>query len=380
MINLINKLRDAFDRFRRTVAVRAVASVESVPASEPKKPRGRPRLNRTIEEQRAASAKRQADHRERLRQKEAEAARKKALERNVGQLDEWQDSEGHPHCGIVQEIDADGRAVTYREIAVDANGTPRKYRNGQWMWLENVTADEPQWPAWPNPPADTPTDAPPAESVQPAPVIPPPPPKPAPEPVDNADSLRAFWASHGRMDFTPDITQFFLVSSAANVEAASRMGQLAVATPRWHSDYDEKFSPVTKLWVVVTRSDGEWLKSLLGALPAIREKMRLCVCDDIQVLLGLKAATDYAIFRGQHVSVEGFYESHFRPMPQDAGQVDKLLRPPQPQPTRTVWEPDWRMGGSAGSGGNSGVEIEVPSPGSNPNGSNHGNDGSGCCM
>jgi hypothetical protein len=184
----------------------------------------------------------------------------------------------------------------------------------------------------------------------------------------------------GLLDFKPDFTQFFLVNGIENVECASRMGQLAVAIPRWYSDHDEQFLPVTKIWVVITRSDGVWLKSLLTASPAIREKMRLCVCDDIEVLLGLKAATDFAIFRGQNVSVDGFYESHFMPIPQDAEQIEALLQPPKPPPTRTVWELDWRIGGSPGSSGHSGARIEVPSSGSNPNGSGHGNDGSGMCF
>ena len=142
------------------------------------------------------------------------------------------------------------------------------------------------------------------------------------------------------------------------------MGQLAVAIPRWHSDYDEKFSPVTKLWVAATRSDGAWLNSLITASPAIREKMRLCVCDDIQVLLGLKVTTDIAMFHGQHVSLDGFYNSYFKPIPENAEQVKALLHPPKPSPCEQTGQPDWRVGGSAGSGGYSGVAIEVPSSGS----------------
>jgi len=225
-------------------------AAEPAQASEPKSRGGRPRKYTMPHEERAAAAKRQAEYCARERQKHEEERRQKAERRVVGQLVRWQDSEGNSHCGIVQEIDGDGRAVRYKEIAFDANGNPRKYGNGQWMWLENVTADEPQWLA---PPA-APVTQPPAQMLteQPAPVIPPPPPKPAPEPIDNADSLGAWWASHGRLDFQPDITQCFLVNGTHNVEAASRMGQLAVAVPRWHPDYDEKFSPVTKLWVVMT--------------------------------------------------------------------------------------------------------------------------------
>jgi hypothetical protein len=355
--------------------IRRMFAAESAEASEPKSRGGRPRKYLTPEAERAAAAKRQAEHRARERQKHEHEQRKKAEQRTVGQLVKWQDSEGFSHFGIVQEIDGDGRAVRYKEIAVDSNGNPRKYGNGQWMWLENVVADEPQWPAPPPAPVTPPLV--PMPVGQPAPVIPPPPSKPAPEPSGNADSLRAFWASHGRLDFKPDITQFFLVNGIQNVEAASRMGQLAVAVPRWHSDYDEKFSTVAKLWIAMTRSDGAWLDSLLTASPAIREKMRLCVCDDIQVLLGLKVATDIAIFHGQHVSLDGFYSSHFKPMPQDAEQVRALLQQPKQQPVQTDWQPDWRVGGSAGSCGYSGVQIEVPSPGSNPHGSGHGNDGSG---
>jgi hypothetical protein len=367
---VIRLLQRAVDQLRRMFAA------EPAQASEPKSRGGRPRKYVTPEEERAAAAKRQAEHRARERQKHEQEQRKKAEQRTVGQLVKWQDSEGFSHFGIVQEIDGDGRAVRYKEIAVDANGNPRKYENGQPMWLENVKADEPQWPAPPPVPVTPPLA--PMPVGQPAPVIPPPPSKPAPEPIDNADCLGGWWASRGSLNFKPDITQFFLVNGTHKVEAASRMGQLAVAIPRWHSDYDETFSPVTKLWVAMTRSDGAWLNSLLTASPAIHEKMRLCVCDDIQVLLGLKLATDFAIFRGQHVSVYGFYNSHFKPMPENAEQAKALLQSPMPQPVQTQdWQPDWRMGGSAGSGGYSGVGIEVPSPGSNPHGSGHGNDGSG---
>jgi len=90
--------------------------------------------------------------------------------------------------------------------------------------------------------------------------------------------------------------------------------------------------------------------------------MRLCVCDDIQVLLSLKLTTDIAIFHGQYVSVDGFYNFHFKAMPENAEQAKALLEPPEPQPVQTEdWRPDWRVGGSAGSGGNSGVRIEIPS-------------------
>lgn len=366
---MIRILQKAIDQLRRMFAA------EPAQASEPKSRGGRPRKYTTPEEGRAAAAKRQAEHRARERQKHEQEQRKKAEQRTVGQLVKWQDSEGLSHFGVVQEIDGDGRAVRYKEIAVDANGNPRKYGNGQWMWLANVVADEPQWPAPPPAPVTPPLAPMPVE--QPAPVTPPPPSEPAPEPIDNADSLGAWWASHGRLDFQPDITQFFLVNGTHNVAAASRMGQLAVAVPRWHPDYDEKFSPGTKLWVVVTRSDGAWLSSLLSASPALREKMWLCVCDDVQVLLNLKLTTDIAIFHGQHVSVDGFYNLHFKAMPENAEQAKALLQPPEPQPVQTDWQPDWRVGGSAGSGGYSGGRIEVPSSGSNPNGSGHGNDGSG---
>ena len=60
-------------------------------ASEPKNRGGRPRKYTTPEEERAAAAKRQAEHRARERQKHGEEQRKKAEERTVGQLVKWQD-------------------------------------------------------------------------------------------------------------------------------------------------------------------------------------------------------------------------------------------------------------------------------------------------
>jgi hypothetical protein len=134
---VIRILQRAIEQLRRMFAA------EPAEASEPKSRGGRPRKYLTPEEERAAAARRQAEHRARERQKHEEEQRKKAEQRTVGQLLKWQDSEGYSHFGIVQEIDGDDRAVRHKEIAVDANGNPRKYGNGQWMWLENVVADEP---------------------------------------------------------------------------------------------------------------------------------------------------------------------------------------------------------------------------------------------
>lgn len=198
-------------------------------------------------------------------------------------------------------------------------------------------------------------------------------------PADNEEIVRQYWVDRGLSDFKSDITQFFLVNGTENVECASRMGQLAVAIPRWHSAYDTLFVSVPSIWVAITRSDAAWLKSLLTASPEIRAKMRLFV-GDLQTLFTLKRDTDLAIIHRQNVGVDGFYQSNFQPMPRDTAHVDALLQPPKPQPTRTVWELDWRIGGTAGSSGNSGARIEVPSSGSNPNGSGHGNDGSGMCF
>lgn len=202
---------------------------------------------------------------------------------------------------------------------------------------------------------------------------------PAPEPIHNADSLGVWWMDRGVLNFKPDDAQVFLVHQPEIVEYAGQRGQFAIAIPRWHSAYDTLFASVPSIWVAITWGDGAWLKSLLTASPEIRAKMRLFV-GDLQTLFTLKRDTDLAIIHRQNVRVDGFYEAQFKPIPQDAAQIEALLQPPKLQPTRTVWEIDWRIGGSAGSSGHSGGRIEVPSSGSDPNGSGHGNDGSGMCF
>jgi hypothetical protein len=346
--------------------LRRVVGAEPAPSPEPKSRGGRPKKNTPVEELRAAAAKRSADYRDRKRQKEEEEQRKKAEQRTVGQLVQWQDSAGHRHVGGVQAIDAEGHAIKREEIARDESGNPRKWGNGHWMFLKEV--DDDVKPVVSNPAPVTPSPV--QQPVQRKP-------EPAPEPIDNADSFGALWASrYGGLDFKPDITQFFLVSSVPNVESASRMGQLAVSIPRRHPDYDEKFLPVSKIWVVVTRSDEVWLRSLLTASPEIQAKMRLCVCDDIQALLSLKLSTDIAVLRKQPVTVEGFYSTHFISMPQDAGQVDALLAPP-PTPEHVQSPQPWDPGVGTGYLPPSGWKPKPPS-GSNSGGTD--NDGSSCCM
>ena len=107
----------------------------------------------TAEEQRAANAKRQADYRERERQNQEEEQRKQqeqaeAEERvrkegeshcfNVGQLGWRIDKEGRKHCVLVTKVNADRQCIAGEEIALDANGQPRKYSNGAYVWLKDV--------------------------------------------------------------------------------------------------------------------------------------------------------------------------------------------------------------------------------------------------
>ena len=135
---MIRLLQRAVDQLRRMFAA------EPAQASEPKSRGGRPRKYTTPEEERAAAAKRQAEYRARERQKHEQEQRRKAEQRTVGQLVKWQDSTGSWHFGIVREIDAGGHATKHEEIARDANGNPRKYANGHWVYLKEV--DDPPAP------------------------------------------------------------------------------------------------------------------------------------------------------------------------------------------------------------------------------------------
>jgi hypothetical protein len=286
---------------------KAIAQLQRVfvaePSStEPKRHVGRPR--KPVEELRASAAKRTADRR-----------KKKAERRTVGQLVKQQDSAGHWHYYVVMEIDAERHATNHEEIARDANGNPRKYANGHWVYLKDV--DEP--PVLP--PSKPPSSAAPAV---PAPVVQPAAkPTPGPAPVDNSDSCGAVWASrHGIQDFKPDTTQIFLVNGTANLDAATKMGQLAVTISQWYPNYDAMFlmAGFTGIWIVANRAtDESWVRSMLTATPEVRAKMRLCVCTDVPELISLKLAVDDAILRKQPgVTLSSFYGSpeRFKSLPQ----------------------------------------------------------------
>ena len=94
------------------------------------------------------------------------------------------------------------------------------------------------------------------------------------------------------------------------------MGQLAVAFPWWHSDYDENLIARSKLWVAMTRSDGAWLNSLLLHHPTFERKCGFASAMIFRPFSASNWARITAIFHGQHVSVDGFYNSYFKPMPQ----------------------------------------------------------------
>jgi hypothetical protein len=353
--------------------------------AEPKNRGGRPRKYATVEEQRAADAKHSKDYRDRQRLNREEDERKRAAERTVGQFDAWQDSTGSWHCGIVLTVDREKHATGHHEIALDANGNPRKYRNGAWVWLED-SDDEPL----PAPVTPTPVSLPVVQQPvqQSAPVVqfvPVVKPKPGPTPKDNQDNIGAFWASrYGCQDFEPD-PLIFLVNGTANLDAASRMGQLAVTIPQWYSNYNAMFVQFTSIWIVANRQTDEvWTRSLLTATPEVRAKMRLCVCTDVPELISLKLAVDDAILRKQPgVTLNSFYGSpeRFKSLPQTEEEIKALFAPPPTPPyARPDDLPQWRMGGSAASSASRATGWIPKPPRRDPNSGGTPNDGSNACM
>jgi len=356
---------------------------EPAPSPEPAEPKrraGRKKKFATEEERRLADNERHAKYMRERRQREAEAAaaaaaaaeeaRKKAARRSVGECITGWDTEGCRQARLVLAVDADGNITKYEEIALDANGNPRKWSNGHWVPLKEVVDDEPIVAPTPKPQSVTPPVQQSAPVIQPAAI--PVKATPGPEPTDNADSCGAIWGSyHAALNWTLDRTQFFLVSRAFNLEQATKLGQLAVSVPYWHPDYNELFSSVAKIWILVTRTDGAWLRSLLTASPEVRAKMRLCVCDDIAMTLSLKFGTEIAVLRGEKsVRVDSFYE-RFQQMPQDAVEVATVLAPPPAPPVRAL-EVDAPFSGGGGyrtSGWGPALPPSDPSK----------NDGSGFC-
>ncbi|MGB8801395.1 MAG: hypothetical protein WCC97_11955 [Candidatus Acidiferrales bacterium] len=333
----MNFFHKVINQARRVVGLSPHTS-SSEPA-EPKRRGGRPKKYETEEEQQQAHRKidteSHANARKRRKEAEAEEARKKA-------------------------------AQIRERFACDANGNPLKYSNGRRISREDVEEVQPVVNSAPVAPAAPAAPAPSPVIVQQVIVES----KPGPEPTHNAEKLAEWWMYRGKLNFEPDRTQCFLVNGEANLAAASSKGQLAVTIPRWDSNYDEEFSTLTKIWVVVNRSDGDWLKSLLGASPATQAKMRLFV-GDIQSLFEMKRDTDIAILHKQPVTVDGFYREYFKAMPQNAEQVKALLQPPPKPPVINTPVPSPFFGG--GGYRTSGWNPELPPLDPNKN------DGSNFC-
>jgi hypothetical protein len=212
---------------------------------------------------------------------------------------------------------------------------------------------------------------------------PPPELKPA-LPVDNAEGLL-----RGRPWLDQDLAFkswrkiFFVVngSNPVNLAYCGNNGWFAVALERWRESFAALalFEEATHIWVILNPADDNeaFLHSFVNDIQ-IRERCKVAVGSPLDIA---KYAHDAGI--PYKISFECFERAcGFSPMPQPnhVEIIARLLqkaKPPEPERMKTSWQPDWQMGGSGASSGYSGVRIEVPSSGSNPNGSANGNDGSG---
>jgi hypothetical protein len=357
---------------------RAIGQLRRVISPEPKNRGGRPKKYATVEERRAADAEYARGYRKRVRQKKAE-------QRTVGQLVKQQDSAGQWHFYLVQAIDAEGHTTKREEIALDENGKPRKWANGHLVFLKELDDVKPPAPK----PASSAPPAPASPAPAPAPVVPRKPETPVPPLYDNAAAVIRYYKAN-EFVYEADSTHFFLIKDHTKACAAGeQQGQHAVTILRWHEAYSELdlFAAAKRIWVLVAdASDKAWLQSLTAASPTMLEKMRVAV-GDISNAFGI--ALSFAKLARQEKSsfsnyISGFERSWpFQQMPCDAAQVDKLLQPPpKPEPPQTNWEPDWRMGGSAGSSASQSIGWIPPKtkkPGPDDGSGGNDNDGTQAC-
>jgi hypothetical protein len=220
-------------------------------------------------------------------------------------------------------------------------------------------------------------------TVQQAPV---PIPQVPASPIDNADDLL-----HRHEWLAAELAWrecFFLVNAInpLNLQFCNNNSQHGVAIDRWHESFRglQVFENATKIWVVIDPADDNaaFLHSLVDDI-WIRER---CLVTVRSILDVAKYKTDACV--GHKMTVENFEAvCGFKPMPQQNHQeiIRTLLEKPMPAPET----PQQTFGGygaaeSWGIGGNayqapSGWTHKLP-PRSNPDGSGHGNDGSGVCF
>jgi hypothetical protein len=170
-----------------------------------------------------------------------------------------------------------------------------------------------------------------------------------------------------------------------NLAFCTNNAQFGVAIERWHESYQglEVFQNASKIWVVLDAEDDNaaFLQSLVDDI-WIRERCKIVVDSMLDIA---KFKTDANV--GHKMTVETFEVARgFRPMPQPNHTeiIRTLLEKPTPPETPQSAcgdygaQESWRIGGNAYQEPSRWTPT-LPSR-SNPDGSGHGNDGSGACF